>query len=127
IASLYEAFPAEQAHRLARRLEIHFTPRSGSWMNIAEIELGVLTRQCLDRRIGTKEELSREITAWEIDRNTDHSVVQWRFTTPDARISLRHLYPQFSDRRTTTHQLEAELGNEEYRGETTMPFSLPLN
>ena len=95
IASLYEAFPAEQAHRLARRLEIHFTPRSGSWMNIAEIELGVLTRQCLDRRIGTKEELCREVAAWEIDRNADHSVVQWRFTTPDARIRLRHLYPQF--------------------------------
>ena len=95
IASLYEAFPAEQAHRLARRLEIHFTPRSGSWLNMAEIELAVLTRQCLDRRIGTKQELIREVTAWETDRNTDHSVVRWRFTTPDARVRLRHLYPRF--------------------------------
>jgi len=95
IASLYEAFPAEEAHRLARRLEIHFTPRSGSWLNIAEIELGILTRQCLDRRIGSKDELIREVAAWENDRNTDHSVVQWRFTTPDARIRLRNLYPQF--------------------------------
>lgn len=95
IASLYEAFPAEEAHRLARRLEIHYTPRSGSWLNVAEIELGVLSRQCLDRRIGSAAELERELSAWQIQRNQDASRVRWRFTTADARIRLRHLYPQF--------------------------------
>jgi DDE superfamily endonuclease len=94
IASLYEAFPAEQAHRLARRLEIHHTPRSGSWLNVAEIELSVLARQCLDRRIATAELLRQEVAAWEAGRNADGSRVQWRFTTADARIKLRHLYPQ---------------------------------
>jgi len=93
-ASLYEAFPAEMAHRLARRLEIHYTPRNGSWLNVAEIELSVLARQCLDRRIPEKEELASEIAAWERDRNADGSRVIWRFTTSDARIKLRHLYPQ---------------------------------
>jgi hypothetical protein len=95
IASLYLAFPAAEAHRLRQRLEIHYTPRSGSWLNVAEIELGVLTRQCLDRRIGSPPELEHELAAWETQRNTDASVVKWRFTTADARIRLRHLYPQF--------------------------------
>ena len=95
IASLYEAFPAEEAHRLARRLEIHHTPRNGSWLNVAEIELSVLSRQCLDRRIGSASELQSECTAWEAPRNADGSRVVWRFTTEDARIKLRHLYPQF--------------------------------
>jgi DDE superfamily endonuclease len=94
IASLYEAFPAELAHRLARRLEIHYTPRNGSWLNVAEIELSVLARQCLDRRIGSVEELRSELGAWEDDRNAEGSRVVWRFTTADARIKLRHLYPQ---------------------------------
>ena len=94
IASLYEAFPAEQAHRLARRLELHYTPRSGSWLNVAEIELSVLARQCLDRRIATAEALGQEVGAWQQARNADGSRVQWRFTTADARIKLRHLYPQ---------------------------------
>jgi hypothetical protein len=94
IASLYEAFPAEQAHRLARRLELIYTPRSGSWLNVAEIELSVLSRQCLDRRIGTAEELRRECAAWEQTRNADGSRVVWRFRTADARVKLRHLYPQ---------------------------------
>jgi DDE superfamily endonuclease len=94
IASLYEAFPAEQAHRLARRLELIHTPRSGSWLNVAEIELSVLSRQCLDRRIGTAEELRRECAAWEEARNADGSRVVWRFRTADARVKLRHLYPQ---------------------------------
>jgi len=94
VASLYAAFPAAEAQRLRQRLEIHYTPRSGSWMNIAEIELGVLTRQCLDRRIGSVSELTREVAAWETQRNADASVVKWRFTTADARIRLRHLYPQ---------------------------------
>jgi len=95
IASLYTAFPAEEAHRLRKRLEIHYTPRSGSWLNIAEIELGVLSRQCLDRRIGSASELTRELAAWQSQRNADASIVRWRFTTKDARIRLRHLYPQF--------------------------------
>lgn len=94
LASLYEAFPAEVAHRLARRLEIHYTPRNGSWLNVAEIELSVLARQCLDRRIGGAEQLQAALAAWEADRNAEGSRVTWRFTTADARIKLRHLYPQ---------------------------------
>lgn len=94
VASLYAAFSAEHAHRLRQRLEIHYTPRSGSWLNVAEIELGVLARQCLDRRLGSASELAAELAAWQIERNTDASRVLWRFTTPDARIRLRHLYPQ---------------------------------
>jgi hypothetical protein len=93
IASLYAAFPADEAHRLSKRLEVHFTPRSGSWLNVAEIELAALARQCLDRRIGNAGDLAREIAAWERARNADASTVQWRFTTADARIRLRHLYP----------------------------------
>ena len=93
IASLYEAFPAEEAHRLARRLEIHHTPRNGSWLNVAEIELSVLSRQCLDRRIGSADELRAALAAWTSARNADGSRVHWRFTTPDARVKLRHLYP----------------------------------
>jgi hypothetical protein len=94
IASLYAAFPAEQARRLRERLEIHYTPRSGSWLNVAEIELAALSKQCLDRRIGSAAELARQVGAWEQERNADGSKVQWRFTTNDARIRLRHLYPQ---------------------------------
>jgi len=93
IASLYEAFPAAEAHRLARRLEIHYTPRNGSWLNVAEIELAALSRQCLDRRIGTVSELRAETAAWERARNDQASRVQWRFTTADARTKLCHLYP----------------------------------
>jgi DDE superfamily endonuclease len=94
-ASLYEAFPAAEAHRLWQRIEIHHTPRSGSWLNVAEIELAILSRQCLDRRIGSAHELARELKAWERQRNAQAGTVQWRFTTSDARIRLRHLYPQF--------------------------------
>jgi hypothetical protein len=93
IASLYEAFPAGQAHRLARRLRLHHTPRHGSWLNVAEIELSVLARQCPDRRIATMGELRREVQAWAQGRNADGSRVEWRFTTADARVKLRHLYP----------------------------------
>jgi hypothetical protein len=93
VASLYEAFPPEQARRIAERLEIHHTPKHGSWLNVAEIELSVLTRQCLDRRIGDTEELRREVGAWEEERNERGVEVQWRFTTADARIKLRRLYP----------------------------------
>jgi DDE superfamily endonuclease len=95
IASLYEAFPAAVAHRLARRLEIHYTPRHGSWLNVAEIELSVLSRQCLDQRIGTVEQLEAAIQAWQRERNAERCRVHWRFTTDNARIKLAHLYPQF--------------------------------
>jgi hypothetical protein len=94
VASLYEAFPAAEAHRLARRLEIVHTPRSGSWLNVAEIELAALARQCLDRRIGSAAEVDAECAAWERARNAEGSRVRWRFTTADARVKLRHLYPQ---------------------------------
>jgi len=93
IASLYEAFDAETARRLAKRLEIHYTPRNGSWLNVAEIELSVLSKQCLDRRIGTVAELKAEAAKWQADRNADKSRVIWRFTTSNARVKLRHLYP----------------------------------
>ena len=93
-AALYEAFPAEQARALAQRLEIHYTPVHGSWLNVAEIELSVLAKQCLDRRIGSAERLRSEVDAWAHERNTDQSRVVWRFTTADARTKLRNLYPQ---------------------------------
>jgi hypothetical protein len=93
IASLYEAFPPERARRIVERLEIHHTPKHGSWLNMAEIELSVLAGQCLDRRIESREELEREVAAWEEERNERQVGVKWRFTTADARIKLRHLYP----------------------------------
>ena len=93
IASLYEAFPPERARRIAERLEIHHTPKHGSWLNMAEIELSVLARQCLARRIETREELEREVAAWEEERNERGVEIRWRFTTADARIKLRRLYP----------------------------------
>jgi hypothetical protein len=93
VASLYEAFPPERARRIAEKLEIHHTPKHGSWLNMAEIELSVLARQCLGRRIETREELEREVEVWEEERNERQVGVRWRFTTADARIRLRHLYP----------------------------------
>jgi hypothetical protein len=93
-ASLYEAFPAEEAFALAQRLEIHHTPKHGSWLNIAEIELSALTRQCLDRRVSDLDTLNTELAAWQHQTNTDQRQVDWQFTTTDARIKLRHLYPQ---------------------------------
>lgn len=93
LASLYEAFEPERARRIAERLEIHHTPKHGSWLNVAEIELSVLARQCLDRRIGDSATLRREVVAWEDERNARGVGVQWRFTTADARIKLRRLYP----------------------------------
>jgi hypothetical protein len=93
VAALYEAFEAEEARRLARRLEIHYTPVHGSWLNVAEIELSVLGSQCLDRRIGSPAELDTELAAWEGERNAARCGVRWQFTTEDARIKLRHLYP----------------------------------
>jgi hypothetical protein len=95
IASLYEAFPAEQAHRLARRLDIVYTPRNGSWLNVAEIELSILSRQCLARRICDDQTLARELLAWNAVRNRHADKVIWQFTTADARVKLHQLYPQF--------------------------------
>jgi DDE superfamily endonuclease len=93
LASLYEAFPPEQARRLTERFEVHDTPKHGSWLNVAEIELSVLARQCLGRRIESVEQLRREIAAWEEKRNERGVEVKWRFTTADARIKLHRLYP----------------------------------
>jgi hypothetical protein len=92
-ASLYEAFAPAEARRLAKKLEIHYTPKHGSWLNIAEIELGILSRQCLKRRIGSQEELTREVAAWERRRNRECGTVDWQFTTADARRKLKRLYP----------------------------------
>ena len=92
-ASLYEAFPAAEARRLVERFEWHYTPKHGSWLNLAESELGVLAAQCLDRRIPEKQILIDEIAAWEHDRNAHHTKSDWQFTTKDARVKLKHLYP----------------------------------
>ena len=93
ISSLYETFDPETAFGLAQRLEIHYTPKHGSWLNIAEIELSAMTTQCLDRRIPNIEELQRQISTWETQRNQSQKAVQWQFRTEDARIKLKHLYP----------------------------------
>ncbi len=95
-ASFYEAFPPDVARQLLNRLEFHFTPKHGSWLNIAEIEFSVLARQCLNRRIPDKPTLIREVTAWQQARNTAEAKVDWRFTTVDARIKLKRLYPILS-------------------------------
>ena len=95
IASFYKAFPAPEAHRLARRVDIYHTPRNGSWLNVAEIELSVLSRQCLDRRIATVEDFNRETSAWQRERNRTAAKVIWQFSTADARVKLKHLYPRF--------------------------------
>lgn len=92
-ASLYQAFPPATAKRLADRLEIHHTPKHGSWLNMAEIELSVLGRECLDRRIAQRSKLTREIEHWVTARNRRKTFVNWQFTTADARIKLRRLYP----------------------------------
>lgn len=94
LGSLYEAFTPGKARALAERLEIHHTPKHGSWLNIAEIELSRLTRQCLDRRIDDLDLLNTELAAWQAATNADQRQVDWQFTTTDARIKLRHLYPQ---------------------------------
>ena len=92
-ASFYEAFAPEEARRLAERFEFHYTPKHGSWLNIAEIECSVLSRQCLKRRIGGAEILHNEIRAWAQQRNTASRCVDWPFTTADARIKRKRLYP----------------------------------
>lgn len=93
-ASLYEAFKPQEARRLLERLEIHYTPKHGSWLNIAEIELNVFTRQCLDRRIPDRDTLEEEAKCWYTERNFRQKSTDWQFTTEDARIKLKRLYPQ---------------------------------
>src|SRR5271154_4652486 len=94
-ASLYEAFPAAEARRLVERFEWHYTPKHGSWLNMAESELGVLASQCLDRRIANKQILAHEVNAWQDHRNKNHAKANWQFKTADARVKLKRLYPQF--------------------------------
>jgi transposase len=93
IGSLYEAFTPEEALRIAKKLEIHYTPKHGSWLNMAESELSILSRQCLNRRIPDAERLQREVRAWQDERNQGETLMIWRFTTDDARIRLARLYP----------------------------------
>ena len=92
-ASLYQAFPAAEARRLVERFEWHYTPKHGSWLNLAEFELGVLAAQCLDRRIPDEPTITGEVAAWVEKRNTHRAVADWRFTTKDARVKLKSLYP----------------------------------
>ena len=96
VASLYKAFPPAEARRIIKRLEIHYTPKHGSWLNMAEIELNVITRQCLSRRIDTITRLKNELSAWETERNRDEAKIRWHFQTGDAREKLISLYPIIS-------------------------------
>lgn len=97
MACLYEAFDPARARRIAERLEWHYTPKHGSWLNMAEIEFAALSKQCLDRRIGSMARLRKEVAAWEEERNERMVGVKWRFATPDARIKLRSLYPSIKE------------------------------
>jgi len=95
-AALYEAYAPEEARRIVEKLEIHYTPKHGSWLNMVEIELGVLSRQCLERRLGAIEVVRQEVTPWEQQRNEIGATVNWRFQISDARVKLSHLYPSQS-------------------------------
>ena len=103
-AAFYHAFPPAEARRLAAKLEIHHTPLHGSWLNMAEIEFAALARQCLSRHIATREELAREVQAWQRRRNAAATTVTWRFTTADARIKLKRLYPSLKTTTTNSDQ-----------------------
>jgi hypothetical protein len=94
LASLYAAFPPEQARFLAERFEIHYTPKHGSWLNMAELEIGVMSRQCLNRRMEEIAAMRDEVQAWVAKRNSRNTTIHWQFTTKDARIKLQHLYPK---------------------------------
>jgi hypothetical protein len=96
-SSLYETFQPAEAKRILNKLEIHYTPKHGSWLNMAEIELSVLSRQCLDRRIPDAQTLTKEVNAWQKDRNNKGTTMNWRFTTADARIKLKKLYPSIQE------------------------------
>jgi len=102
IGSLYEAFPPAEARRIAQKLEIHHTPKHGSWLNMAESELSILARQCLNQRIPDLEQLRREVSAWQAERNQAETAMVWRFTTDDARIRLARLYPSLKAWQTTS-------------------------
>ncbi len=97
IASLYAAFPAPEARRIAKKLEFHHTPKHGSWLNVAECELAVLATQCLDRRLPDLATVAHEVAAWEARRNRERPTIKWHFTTAHARRKLKHLYPAFPD------------------------------
>ena len=101
-SSLYQTFAPSEARRILSKLELHSTPVHGSWLNMAEIELSALARQCLSRRIGTREELDREVQAWQRRRNEESITVNWRFTTADARIKLKRLYPSLEPRKRSS-------------------------
>jgi len=92
-AAFYEAFPPEQARQLTRKLEFHYTPEHSSWLNMAEVEISVLTVQCLDRRLGSETIVESEVGAWEVERNAARAMIDWRFTIPNARDKLKKLYP----------------------------------
>jgi len=94
VASLYKEYPPEEARRIIKKLELHYTPKHGSWLNIAEIELNVMTRQCLSRRIDNIDTLRKELAAWEQERNHNQATVNWQFKTKDARVKLTSLYPE---------------------------------
>lgn len=96
-ASLYEAFLPAEARRIVKRLEFHYTPRHGSWLNMAEIELSVLGKQCLRRRLGDEQTLKGQVAAYEVERNEAKATAHWRFTTADARVKLKHIYPSTSN------------------------------
>lgn len=95
-ASLYEAYPPAEARRITSKIEFHYTPKHGSWLNMAEIELSVLSRQCLDRRLPDQQDVARECAVWETTRNSEHIGIDWRFTTENARTKLARLYPSVS-------------------------------
>ena len=94
VGALYETFPASEAHRILQRLEFHYTPKHASWLNMVEIEIGVLRGQCLDRRIGERDVLASEIEAWQRQRNASGALIKWRFTTEKARTKLARAYPE---------------------------------
>ncbi len=98
LGSLYEAFEPAEARRLVEKLKFHYTPKHGSWLNMAEIELSILQRQCLKRRIASEEMLKREVAAWEQQRNKTKETIDWRFSVTDAREKLKRLYPTNSVR-----------------------------
>lgn len=101
-SALYSTFAPSEALRILQKLELHYTPVHGSWLNMAEIELSALARQCLSRRIGTQEELECEVQAWQQRRNEESITVNWRFTTADARIKLKRLYPSLEKKKLST-------------------------
>ena len=106
LGSLYETHTPAEARRIAKRLELHHTPKHGSWLNMAEIEFSVFSRQCLNRRIGDEQELKRETAALEDERNRVPATIEWRFSTFDARLKLQHIYPSHSDANGTSISLE---------------------